>query len=111
MRRDWPVSLHTREASLVSAAIARRHQHGQGLPADFVIGIAEQAGRGLIPGEDAALVIRQHDGVGGGLDQRSEPCFAFAQRMFGMLGFDGERLDADRPAAGRPATRLDYRVW
>jgi len=94
--------LHAGEPSLVSDAIPLRHQHGQGLPADFVIGIPEQAGGGLIPGENMTVVVRQHDGVGGGLDQRSKSCFAFAQRVFGVLGFGGERLDADRPAQDGP---------
>jgi len=86
----------------VSGAIPLRHQHGQGAPSDFLIRISEQAGGGLIPGEDMTVVVRQHDGVGGGLDQGSKSCFAFAQRMFGVLGFGGERLDADGLAQDCP---------
>ena len=48
------------------------------------------------------VVVRQHDGVGGRLDQGSETCFAFAQRMFGVFGLGGEGLDADGPVQDGP---------
>lgn len=75
-------------------AMSRRHQDGHGTAADFLVGIPEQAGGGPIPGEDGPPTVGKNDRVGRGFHQRTKPCLAFRERVFGMFDLGGQGLHA-----------------
>ena len=65
--------------------VGRGHEHGYVLACYFGLGVAEHALGGRVKSFDCAAFVDGDDAVHGSVENSPQACFAFAQRLFGLL--------------------------
>ncbi len=75
-----------------------RHHDGQRTSQDLLLGVPEHPLRRAVPANDMAVLVGQHDGIGGRLHQRPKSFFTGMQGLFHMFGPDSQTFHRDGPA-------------